>query len=254
MAIDLKSAVRRGKSPLPPRIVIYGPEGIGKSTFAADSGALVLPCEDGLGGIECHKTDPIKSLDEVMELIGALYQQEHDFTAVAIDTADALEKLLWDDVVAEANESNKGGAQIKTIEGFGYGRGYKFAMEKLRTVLAGLDALRNDRNMMVIVTAHAQIKRYDDPTSDPYDRYQLKMHEKSAELIKEWCDVLGFATQKLAVKNTAVSAKKEIRRALDTGGTILHLRRTPAFDAKNRYGLPDTLPFKWADFIAAFGG
>lgn len=251
MAIDLKTIVRRGKSGKPPRCVVYGPAGIGKSTFAAESGALIIPCEDGLGGIESLKTEPVSSLDEVLDIVDSLLVQDHKITKVAIDTLDALERMVWDRVVANHNEQNPS-ANFTHIEDFGYGRGYKFAMAEFRKLLVLLDKLRNERGMMVILIAHAMIKRYEDPLADPYDRYQLKMHEKTAELITEWSDIVGFANLKTATKATSdKDAKRETRRAVSVGGTVLHLRRTPTFDAKNRYGMPDVIPFRWSNFAEA---
>lgn len=231
----------------PPRILIYGPHGIGKTTFGAQAPSpIFIPTEDGLGTIQTATFPLATRYQHVMDDITRLYTEEHDFCTVVLDSVDWLEQLIWQHVAIAPKDGTPA-----SIEAYGYGKGYTIAADRMRDVLDGLKALRDHRGMAVILTAHAQVKRYDDPTTEPYDRYRLKLHDKAAALVSEWCDIIGFATQEMVVRKENVGFGKAVSRALSVGGHVLHLHRTPAFDAKSRWPLPDTLPLTWAAFETA---
>jgi hypothetical protein len=108
--------------------------------------------------------------------------------------------------------------------------------------------------MVVILTAHSQIKRFDDPSVEPYDRYMLKLHARTSGIVKEWCDILGFASQKVIVKKDDVGFGSKVARGMAVGEHVMHLKGTPAFDAKNRYALPDSIPLSWSALENAMNG
>jgi hypothetical protein len=243
MAFDLTS-LRKGKQGGPPRMLIYGEHGMGKSTFASQAPSPVfVPTEDGLGAIDTTAFPLAKKYQDVLDAIAALYNEDHDHHAVVVDSLDWLEDMIWKHVAEEGGHDN--------IEDFGYGKGYVYAADRFREVLSGLNALRDKKGMAVILTAHSQIKRFDDPASEPYDRYMLKLHSKAAGIVQEWSDIVGFVAQEMIVKKEDVGFNKKVARGVSTGGHALHLARTPAFDAKNRFGLPDTLPLNWDAFAEA---
>ena len=243
MAFDL-SSIQRGKSAAPPRVVIYGDHGLGKSTFAAGAPSPIFICtEDGLGNIDTASFPLCKTYDDVLGCIGTLYQEEHDFRTVVLDSLDWLESLIWTHV-AKAHDHDE-------IEDFGYGKGYTYAADELRSCLDGLNALRTERGMAVILTAHCSVKRFDDPTAEPYDRYVLKLHKHAAAIVQEWADVVAFAQMKVAVRKEDVGFNKKVARALETKERVLHTEKRPAFDAKNRFSLPSELPLSWSAFADA---
>jgi hypothetical protein len=189
-----------------------------------------------------------RSLSELCTGIDDLVESNHDFRNVAIDTIDALEsRLLWPHVVKERGEGD-----VTSIEGFGYGKGYVFALDAWRTFLSRLDRLRN-RGLGVILLGHSVVKSFKNPEGEDYDRYQLKLHDKAAGLIKEWCEVVGFlrfeeGAQKL--KGDKSVAKRA--RGWASGRRLLHLERTAAWDAKSRLNLPTEIEIDrdhpWAPF------
>ena len=236
MAISL-SSLRRGPVRRPPRIIMMGTEGVGKSTWANSCPSpIFIQTEEGLDALDVHAAfDLAKKYEDVLNAIEILLTEDHAFKTVVIDTADWLEHLIHK-LIADDNA-------VTGIEKIPYGKGYKFALEKWRDVLEGLDMLRNDKNMVTVILAHVKIKRFEDPVADAYDRYLLDLHDSAAALITEWCDVLGFATHAIATKSTDAGFNKKITRGIGSGERILHLEERPGYVAKNRYGLPPSISF-----------
>ena len=245
MAISLASLKKTGVA-RPPRIVLYGVHGIGKSTFAAGAPSPVfIPTEEGLDAVDATAFPLCKSFEDIMDSIGALASEDHDFATVVIDSADWAEQLVHKKVASDNN--------VATIDAIGYGRGYKAAVDYWKQMLEGLDYLRNDKNMQVILLAHSQVKRFDDPLTDPYDRYQLDLHHGSASVVSEWCDILMFANQQYTTVKSDVGFNQKVTRAVGTGSRVLYTQERPGWSAKSRWALPDTLPLDYGKFAEALG-
>lgn len=246
MAIDLKS-ISSNPTIAPPRVVIYGPDGVGKSTFGANAPhPIFLLLEDGLGALSVPHFPLLKSWDEVLEALGALYEGEHKYATVVVDSIDWLEPIVWAETCRRHDK--------KDIEDFGYGRGYVFACDVWREFFAGLTALRGDRSMAVVLVAHAQIKRFDDPANEPYDRYQLKLHDRAAALTREWADAVLFANWRTYTAKSDVGFNKKVTRGTSAGERLIWTEERPSHHAKNRYSLPPELPLSWDAFQAALTG
>ena len=244
MPINL-AEIKASRVILPPRIVLYGPPKIGKTTFAADiEGAIILDIEGGSGALNVARIakDKLASYGDVIGSVEALYTQDHPFSTVIIDSADWLEALIFQQVAAEAGK--------KSIEDIGYGAGYVAAVNLWKQLFDGLTALRNDKGMAVVLIAHDQVKRYDNPLTDSYDRHQLKLHAKSAAILTEWSDCLLFANQDVYIDAKDVGFKKKVTKGR-AGDRVLHTVESPAFMAGNRCGLPAELPFSWGAFNEA---
>ena len=235
MAISL-ATLRTGKDNKPPRILISGVQGVGKTTFAAAApNPVFLFTEDGKGNLDL--TDwAISSFDEMMEALTVLATEKHDFMTVVVDSADWFEPMVLQKVCQSQG--------VATIEAIPYGKGYTMALDYWREYLAALDYLRNEKNMVVIQTAHSHIKRYEAPDTDSYDRYMLKLNDKAANLLAEHSDCVFFTNYRTILKEdkNAPGKKGEKRvRAVGDGDRVLHTEERPAFHAKNRYSLPETI-------------
>ena len=233
---------------LPPRIVLYGPEGIGKSDFGASSfNPVFIPVEEGTEDLDVDKFPQPKTYEEFRSYIKYIKNNDIENKTLIIDTADWLEKLIWDEVCEQRN--------VKSIEDIGYAKGYTFAQDKWNELLDHLDCIRKEKEMSIVFLSHAIIKRYDSPDVDPYDRYQLKLHQKAAARLTEWSDALIFANYVVSVNETDVGFNKKIRRG--TGGQYraMYACERPAFKAKNRYNLPCEMSFErgrsWQTLVQA---
>ena len=234
MAINLAS-ILHNRELKPPRLMVYGPHGLGKTTFGASAPKpIFIPTEDGLGVLSVDHFPLATKEADVVAAIGSLHKEKHDYETVVIDSLDWLENLIWTEVNA-AHDAKE----------LAYGKGAVIAAEHWRAILEGLNALRTDRGMVVVLLAHCQIKRFDSPEVEPYERYQPKLQDRSSALVQEWCDAVLFTNYKTIVKKEDVGFKNEVRRGITTGERLLYTTEKPAYYAKNRYALPDALPLSW---------
>lgn len=238
------SAVVRGRLEKPMRVLLYGVEGCGKSTFAANAPRpIFIAAEDGTAQLDVARFPEPRNWREVLDAVDELATGDHDFQTVVVDTLDWLEPMCWEHLVAEAK-----GAKITSIEDFGFGKGYVAALDQWRLLLARFEQLRARRGMHVIFLAHSWIKTFKNPEDDDFDRYELKLHAKAGGLLKEWSDAVLFARYETF---TNKDEKTKRARGVSTGFRIIHTQRTAAWDAKNRYDLPAELPLDWQAYADA---
>ncbi|MBI5886147.1 MAG: ATP-binding protein [Deltaproteobacteria bacterium] len=230
--------VRSGRRPSPRRVLLYGTQGIGKSTFTAcATKPIFIQTEDGLGEIDCDKFPLATRFDQVMKSLEALYTDEHPYRTVVVDSLDWLERLIWEEVCQEK--------AVGSIEDIGYAKGYVFSLTYWKTFLEGLSALRSDKGMTIILIAHARIERFDNPETDPYDRYTPRLHRLASQMVMEWCDEVLFASYKVHTKQTKEGFDRTRTQGIGTGERIIRTAERPAHVAKNRLNLPDELPLEW---------
>jgi hypothetical protein len=240
VAFDLKS-IKKNTALSAPRVLVYGVEGIGKSTFAAGAPApIFIQTEDGLGSLEVDHFPVAQKSADVLDAIAALHEPGHSFQTVVIDSLDWLETLIWRDIEAKYDAKD-----------LAYGKGSMIAAEEWRKVLDGLNSLRNNQGMAVVLIAHCEIKRFDSPETEPYDRYQPKLQARSSALVREWCDAVLFANYRTLIKKAEVGFNKEVSRGISTGERLLYTSERPAYMAKNRYALPESIPLAWEAFVNA---
>jgi hypothetical protein len=224
------------------RVLLYGVEGVGKSTWAAGAPNPIFLCaEEGTHHLDVQRFPAPSMWLEVLDAIEVLRTEEHDRKTLVIDTLDWLEPLCWAHVCKESGE--------KSIEGFGYGRGYTAALDAWRTLLARVDELRAVRGMHIVALAHTAIRPFKNPDHSvgDFDRYELKLHAKAAGLWKEWADCVFFAQ----FETYSTKTKDGKVKGISTGARVIQTERTAAWDAKNRLSLPAELPLSWQAFSDA---
>jgi hypothetical protein len=240
MAFDLNS-IRKGKTIHAPRMFLYATHGIGKSTFAAQAPNPIFICtEDGLGAIDTSSFPLAKSSADVINALRTLYTEQHDYKTVVLDSADWMENILQREIETKYDAKE-----------LSYGKGSLILADKWRELLEGFNALRNEKNMVVILIGHCEIKRFDSPEVEPYDRYQPKLQGRASALVQEWADAVLFANYRTLIKKEDVGFNKSVSRGITTGERLLYTQETPAYLAKNRYNLPPSMPLDWAAFANA---
>lgn len=231
--------IQRGKQEKPHLVLIYGTDGIGKSTFGADApNPIFIGNEDGTNFIDVARMPSCKDWFSFREQLVEILTGEHDFKTLVIDSLDWLETLMHKSIC----ETYK----VKSINNAagGFGNGLKEALTEWAKIKDTLNSIREKRKMNIILIAHAENIPFNDPTTQAtYDRYQLKIDKKAAAFFKEYVDFLLFANFEIT---TAKEGNKT--RAFGDGMRLLYTERRPGFDAKSRKSLPFSMPLSWADF------
>ena len=244
--MSLIGSITKGREQQPPRIMIYGSEGVGKSTFASLApNPVFIQTEDGLSEIDTSKFPLARTFEDVVMQLQAVRDEQHEFGTLVIDSLDWLERLVWDRVCADY-----GVKCIEKADG-GYGKGYVHALTYWRQIVSILNDIRSKRGMAVVMIAHAAVERFEDPEHAAYDRYTPRLHKKACSLVCEWVDAVLFASRRLRVDSTTGKAAPV---GADGGERILRTNGSPACIAKNRFGLPTELPLSWAAFVEALKG
>lgn len=218
------------------KVVIYGPEGIGKSTLAAQfPRPLFIDTEGSTRRMDVRRLEKPTSWTMLMEQVRFVKEERDLCSTLVIDTADWAEALCTANVCAEKH--------VGGIEDFGYGKGYVYLAEKFGALLNLLEEIV-DRGVHVVLTAHAKMRKFEQPDEmGAYDRWELKLQQKTAALVKEWSDLLLFANY----KTMAVAVDDKGKKFKAQGGRrVLYTTHHPCWDAKNRLGLPDELPLDYA--------
>jgi hypothetical protein len=242
VAINL-SSLSRTKASRPPIIVIHGGPGLGKTTFAAAApGAVFVRTEDGLGHIEADAFPLAQSFADVLDALRALYAEQNTFRWVVIDSLSALEPLIWQAVAAREGKSS--------IEDLGFGKGYVMALDYWRQLFDALHSLAAERGIGSILIAHSDIVRFESPEVEGYDRAQIKLHKRAFQLAYERADVIGYAAPRVFVRKEQ-DGQRSRNLGVGSGERLLHLVERPAYIAKNRYSLPESIPLSWPAFEAA---
>jgi len=245
---DFFSDVVRGKKMTPLKGLIYGYNGVGKSTFASKSKApIFLDLEGNIDHFDIDRV-PVNTLEAVEERLKHLLVHPHQYTTVVIDSVDKLEMRITQYI-----------RQTKSKKELDYGRLYGFIAEHFESILEQLDRLRDERNMNVILIGHSAIKRCENPTTQVYDKYVLRLHEKSADLICDWAHFILFAVNDLSFEEGEdLGFNKTRERVRMNDRRILYTMGNTAYIAKNPYNLPRTIPLRdakdstdWNNFITS---
>ena len=222
------------------KILVYSPEGVGKTTFASKfPDPLFMDTEDGSTHLDVARLERPTSLSMVGQQLEWIKTNKPCKTLV-IDTVDWLELLIIKHVIAIS--------KVDSIEkvGGGFGKGYTEVAENLGILLDRLQDIV-DAGIHVVLLCHSEVKRYEDPMElGSYDRFTLKLSKKGGPLVKEWADMVLFANHKVIVVNQDnKGAAKGKNTASGNGTRTMFTQYSPSFDAKNRHGLLKELPFEF---------
>ena len=232
--------ITTGRIPKAQKVVLYGVEGIGKSTFASQfPEPLFIDTEDSTLHMDVKRFDKPTSWTMLLQQVEYV-KVNRPCTALVIDTMDWAEEICKAHLMSMNNWT--------AIDSEGYGKKFVALATEMGKLLNKLSEVV-DAGINVVVTAHAMLRKKEEPDEmGAYDRYELKLEKKTAPMVKEWADMVLFANYKTTIiTDTKTDSKKA------TGGQrMMYTTHRPAWDAKNRLGLPDELPFDYSQISQAF--
>lgn len=237
--------ITTGKVAKAQKVVIYGPEGIGKSTFASHfPEPLFIDTEGSTNNMDVARLDKPSSWEFINQQIEWVKQNKPCKTLI-IDTIDWAERLGIDFITKRGNK--------KSITHFGYGEGFIQHEEEFGKFLNKLSDVI-EAGINVVLTAHAKIVRFEQPDEiGAYDRWELKLGNKTtaktSSLVKEWADMILF----MNYKTFSVATDDKGQKFKGQGGArTIYATHHPAWDAKNRHGLPDEFPMDYGQIAHIF--
>ena len=238
--------VTRGKMKLPHLLLLYGPDGVGKSTFGAQApNSIFLGPEKGTMNLDVARFPTPKSWSDVMTALDELGNSKHDYKSLVIDTLDWLEPLCYSHICKTYEVTN-----IEKAAG-GYGKGYREALNEMVEFRHKLSFLRENKGVNIILLAHSKVVTFEDPTTDHgYSRYELKLQDSANVSIRsmwrEYVDAVLFCNFETFSKGEGKQA-----RGVTTRDRKMWTERDAGFDAKNRFGLPFEMPLDFKVYDAA---
>ncbi len=225
-------------------MILYGPQGVGKTTFASKAdGVVFIETESGSNNLDVTRGKKMATFKEIRDAINDLRKDRHNFKTLVIDSLTNAEALLHQ-AICELDK-------VKTIDlaQGGYGKGYTLANTWWGEMIKDLIALRDEREMNIICIGHSIIKAFNCPMLlQPYDRYIMQMNEKAAALWMREVDFVGFTNYEIFLK---IGQTEKKNKAMGDADRILYTQRQPGFEAKNRLGLPSEMPLDFDVFKKA---
>ena len=231
--------ITRGKIPKAKKVVVYGTEGIGKSTFASQfPDPLFIDTEGSTRELDVARFDPPTSWTMLKSQVEYVGKYPDVCRTLVIDTADWAERIMIESLCREKGWDG--------LEGAGYGKGYTYAAEEFGKLLNRLSDVV-DKGINVVITAHAEMKKVELPEEmGSYDHWSMKTSKKVSPMIREWADMVLFANYKVMVVNVDGQGTAKGKNKAQGGRRVMYTNHTPFWDAKNRYGLKEELPFEFS--------
>jgi hypothetical protein len=242
--MDYSKRVTSGVQKVPDLMAIYGVEGVGKTTFASKAAKpLFADIEGGSKRVETKRISDFKDVQDFWNFLNWFYVTDHGYSTLVIDSLSEFERFAWQQTCLD-----EGCESIEHVGG-GFSKGYTVALKQWQILKDSIKKIQTARGTNIILIGHAEIKTFTDPaTNSAYDRYSLKLHKHAAAFIREWVDFIGFANYQTWTKGTDKQAK---HKAFGTEKRRLYTERRPAWDAKNRLGLPLEMDFDYQTYALA---
>lgn len=242
--MSLLAKAKSGVQPHAQLSTIYGPPGVGKTTFVSKvQGLLLADIEDGSKSLDILRlgSDDLPTFEALEALIQELLTTQHNNKAIAIDSVTTLEHLIAKKICQDQS--------VIELADIPFGKGNLYAKEKLKGFLTKLVELKNTKNMDVWFIGHSQVKKFNDPTLlQQFDRYTLQCNEAFGQEIIRQCDNVYFVKYDV---QTSVDKNTKKAKGISDGSRVMFTRYAAGFDAKTRLNLPESLPFDFDEYMKA---
>ena len=236
----LMSIVKKTRTAAPVRVCMYGVPGIGKSTFAAAAPSPVfLAAESGLTGIDAQALEPT-SWAHALELMERVATEPHGFKTFVIDTASWLEQEFVHKATCEKHKK-------KSMSDFEFGKGPFYALDEWKPMRQHLETMWSKRGMNIIVLAHAHTAKIKNPAGADYGIITMKLDVPIDAYLREWADAVLYCEY----QTFEVGGDSKRAKVISDGARLVHTQHRGAFNAKNRYNLPELIPLEWSAFEEA---
>lgn len=222
------------------KTVIYGTEGVGKSTLASKfPEPLFLDVEGGTSQMNVRRIAPPKTWQELLAVVKEVAVTRNVCKTLILDTADKAEILCTDYICQKYKQTS--------IESFGYGKGYTYLAEEWQKLMEAFDAVIA-AGMNVTIIAHAKQRKIELPDqTGSFDHWEMKLSRQVAPLLKEWADLLLFLNYRTYVVTTDNNTRKA-----QGGKRVMYTSHNPVWDAKNRHGLPEEMDLDFSGLASIF--
>jgi hypothetical protein len=229
--------ITRGKTMSALKGIVYGDNGVGKTTLLASSkNPIIMDMEGNCSHIEAPKC-PINTLDDFDDFLYALASQEHDYKTLVIDSIDSLEVLISGKI-----------AQAHSPQELSFGKSAAIWARYIKDIVSRLENLSKQKGMSILFTAHWKVKAANNPMTEQYDRYDLRISEA---MRTGFCNWVQFIV--LALKEVIFEDRKEVgfgkKKAKNIERRVLYTRGDPTYYGKNVFNLPEKMPMDWEQFI-----
>lgn len=239
----MKHLISKGRKQKPINMILHGVHGIGKTTFATESPNPIFVTGEEIEEIESAKFPKCESWDDYIKYLTYIRDETHDFKTLVIDTLDSIESLLWKKILQDDNSEDMARAMG------GFGKGYTYATQRMTEMRDSfLVPIRDKKDMNIILLCHSTKNKFEDPlTQTSYDVYEMKLHKNGKgygayTVFAEWVSIIAFANFEVFT----VTGKKDGKDyAIGEGERRMFLTPKPAYDAKNRFNLPDEMPLSF---------
>jgi len=222
--------IETNKIKMPERVLVFSQIGTGKSTLAASAPKpIFINLEDRLSEVNAKAFPIPKSYADFREQLIWLYKEEHEFETVVVDTADALESLIYKQVCSDNN--------VKNISDIGFGGGYTQSLNYFLKTIDALNVLRKEKHMRIIVLAHSQVKLYNNPLGADYDMIKIKLRDKHAELFLERMDIVGYLHIPIYTSEQQKGFGGKKVKASGSQDRVFSCYKSVAFETKDSYGI-----------------
>lgn len=234
--------IQTGQELKPIRTIIYGVEGIGKTTIASKfPKPLFIDLEGSCGRYGFDRVE-VANFNKLIGTIDEFAKDPSGYKTLVIDTLDKCERLCTDSVLAADGKGKK------SLADFAYGKGSVILAAEMEKLLPHLDSVIY-AGVHIVLLAHAVTRKFELPEElGTFDKWELKLDKKVCPIFKEWCDLLLFGQY----ENNIISDQNGKKKAVSSGNRILQTSHAACWDAKNRLGLPETIDFSFEPLAPYF--